>query len=447
MKNALRGLKQAHRYSWVSLIVCWLIWVLNAYDREIVLRLGPSISETFNLSPDAWGVMAALIMISLAILPIPGSAMSDKFGGGHKRAKFQVPLIIGVTAMSFISGFKFISHNIVSFFALRVGVNLGSGWAEPVGVSNTAEWWPKERRGFALGVHHTGYPIGSLLSGLGAALALTWFGSEGWSYAFFFTLVVAVPVMLFWVKYSTVDKIDELYADIESKGLTPPEIISSEDERPKGLLKKVLATPRITITAVTTMLTQIVYMGVNTVLPLYLYNVVGLSLAESAAMSVVFAFTGIIGQVLWPTLSDFIGRKTTIIVCGVWMSVSVACLYFATNSLMVVIVQLAFGLVANAVWPIYYAAASDAAPEGATSTANGVITTAMFIGGGLSPIIMGRLVGFGGGWESPTGYIYTFLFMAGCALIGALIQLFVKQEKKANSVVAADSNSVETETV
>ena len=233
--------------------------------------------------------------------------------------------------------------------------------------------------------------------------------------------------MLFWVKYSTADKIDALYSDIESKGLTPPEIVTGGVARPKGLLKKVLSNPRIMVTAGTTTLTQIVYMGVNTVLPLYLYNVVGLSLAESAAMSVVFAFTGIIGQVFWPTLSDFLGRKLTIIICGIWMAISVGCLYFATNSLIVVIVQLAFGLVANAVWPIYYAAASDAAPEGGTSTANGVITTAMFIGGGLSPIIMGRLVGLGGGWESSTGYVYTFMFMAACALLGAVIQMFVKQ--------------------
>ncbi len=34
-------------------------------------------------------------------------------------------------------------------------------------------------------------------------------------------------------------------------------------------------------------------------------------------------------------------------------------------------------------WPIYYAMASDSAEERATSTANGIITTAMFIGGGI----------------------------------------------------------------
>jgi MFS family permease len=420
------SLGQIHRYSWISLAVCWLIWVLNAYDREIVLRLGPSISDTFDLSPDTWGVIASLIMLSLAVMPIAGSAMSDRYGGGHKRAAFQVPLVIGTTALAFLSGFKAVSHNIVSFIAVRVGVNLGAGWGEPVGVSNTAEWWPRERRGFALGAHHTGYPIGSLLSGIGGAAVLTWFGDDGWSYAFFFSLVFAIPIMLFWRKYSTADKIDTLYADIETKGLTAPEVITEQAERPKGVLRKVLATPQITGTAVTTMLTQIVYMGVNTVLPLYLHNIVGLSLAESAGLSVVFTLTGIIGQVLWPTLSDLIGRRITIVICGVWMAISVGCLYFATTSILVVIVQLAFGLVANAVWPIYYATASVAAPDGGTSTANGVITTAMFIGGGIAPVLMGRLVGLGGGWEESTGYVYTFLCMAAFALIGALISLAIR---------------------
>ncbi|MEY9260503.1 MFS family permease [Brevibacterium epidermidis] len=431
--KAIAGLGAIHRYSWVSLLVCWIIWIINAYDREIILRLGPSISESFDLSPDAWGIIASLIMLSLAIMPIPGSAMSDKYGGGEKRAKFQVPLVIGMAVLSFISGIKIVSQNIVLFLALRFGVNLGAGWGEPVGVSNTAEWWPKERRGFALGAHHTGYPIGSLLSGLVAALVLNWFGADGWSYAFFLAVFIAVPVMVFWSRYSTRDKIETLYRDIDSKGLTRPDALENLAGHRKGLLRKTIASPVITVTALTTLLTQIVYMGVNTVLPPYLYNVVGLSLAESAGLSVVFALTGILGQIIWPSLSGKIGRRPTIIICGIWMAASVAALYFATTSMLVVIVQLVFGLVANAVWPIYYAAASDAAPDGGTSTANGVITTAMFIGGGIAPVLIGRLVSMGGGWEASTGYIYCFLVMAGFALLGAVVQIFVRRVRSVSS--------------
>ncbi|WP_313659884.1 MFS transporter [Pseudomonas coleopterorum] len=442
-KNA--SLSKIHRYSWVSLLVCWLIWVLNAFDREIVLRLGPVITKQFDLSPDAWGQIATIVLIALSVLAIPGSIWSDRYGSGWKRAKFQVPLLIGYTALSFVTGFKAISQSLTTFVALRVGANLGSGWAEPVGVSNTAEWWPIERRGFALGAHHTGYPVGALLSGLTASLVITMFGEDNWRYVFFVPFVVAVPLMLFWSKYSTADKIATLYADIASKNMTPPSVVA-ETKVQKGqawrALKATLANRTITLTAANTMFAQAAYMGVNIVLPAYLYNIVGLSLAESAGMSVVFTITGILGQLLWPSLSDLIGRKITLVICGVWMAVSIAAFYFASSITSIVVIQLFFGLVANAVWPIFYAVASDSAEPGATSTANGVITTALFLGGGLAPVVMGTLIGLGGGWNTLTGYVICFFFMAGCALTGVVLQLCTSSRTAAQREVELAEPSV-----
>ena len=441
MANPRRGsLRKTHKFSWISLAVCWLVWILNAYDREIILRLGPTISKAFDLSPDQWGVIVSLIMVSLAVLAIPGSTLSDKYGGGYKRARFQVPLVLGYTALSFVSGFKVVSSNLIAFIAFRIGVNLGAGWGEPVGVSNTAEWWPRERRGFALGVHHTGYPVGSLLSGVSAAVVIAAFGPSNWSYALFLTLLVAVPLMLFWARYSTKAKMDVLYDDIAAQGLTPPDRdpVYVREEGAPGPIGSCFRNRTISLTAMTALLTQVVYMGVNVVLPAYLYNIVGLSLAESAGLSVVFALTGVLGQVIWPTLSDVIGRRTTIIICGVWMAISVACFYFATSSLLMVVIQLVFGLVANAVWPIYYAAASDAAPHGAVSTANGILTTAFYIGGGAAPLLMGRLIAVGGGWTNVTGYVFCFLVLAGCALVGAVLQIFTKDHMHLHESTGVD---------
>ncbi|NKF23225.1 MFS transporter [Solimonas marina] len=429
MKKFLKG---THKYSWVSLLVCWMIWVLNAYDREIILRLGPTISKHFELSADQWGTLVTFVMLALAVLDIPGSIWSDRYGAGAKRAKFQVPLVLGYTAISFLSGFKFLSAKLVAFVALRIGVNLGAGWGEPVGVSNTAEWWPVERRGFALGVHHTGYPVGALLSGVIASFVLMTFGEDNWRYVFFVAFIVAVPLMIFWARYSTQAKVDTLYKDIAAKGLTPPNANEGHTAKGQGLamFKKTIKNRNIAMTASNTLLTQVVYMGVNIVLPAYLYNISGLSLAASAGMSVVFTLTGILGQLLWPTLSDSIGRRTTLVICGIWMAASVGGFYFASTMTLIIIMQLLFGLVANAVWPIYYAAASDSAPPAATSTANGIITTAMFIGGGISPVLMGWLISLGGGWKSPEGYVYTFFTMAGCALLGVACQLFTRHSAR-----------------
>lgn len=429
-KKNKASLGKIHRYSWVSLLVCWLIWILNAYDREIILRLGPTISKQFDLSPDSWGTLATVVMLALAVLDIPGAIWSDRYGAGWKRARFQAPLVLGYTAISFLSGFKLLSGNLGSFVALRVGVNLGAGWGEPVGVSNTAEWWPVERRGFALGAHHTGYPIGALLSGLIASFVLTTFGEENWRYVFFFAFVVALPLMIFWSRYSTADKISRLYTDIAAKGMTPPDIHPSgkvEKCQAWKMFKATLSNRNIVLTAGNTMLTQVVYMGINIVLPAYLYNITQLSLAESAGLSVIFTITGILGQLIWPTLSDIIGRRVTLVICGLWMAASVAAFYFANTMVIIIVVQLLFGLVANAVWPIYYAVASDSAQPSATSTANGIITTAMFIGGGAAPVLMGWMISLGGGWTSLSGYVVCFFVMAGCALTGVILQLFTRR--------------------
>ncbi|HEX8594426.1 MAG TPA: MFS transporter [Pseudomonas sp.] len=424
--NKKASLGKIHRYSWVSLLVCWMIWILNAYDREIVLRLGPTISKHFDLSADQWGTTATVVMLALAVLDIPGSVWSDRYGGGWKRARFQVPLVLGYTFISFISGFKLLSGHLASFIALRVGVNLGAGWGEPVGVSNTAEWWPVERRGFALGAHHTGYPIGALLSGIVASFVITTFGEENWRYVFFFAFIVALPLMIFWSRYSTADRITALYIDIAAKGMTAPDSTPSPNIKGQAwkMFKATISDRNIALTAGNTMLTQVVYMGVNIVLPAYLYNILQLSLAESAAMSVVFALTGILGQLIWPSLSDIIGRRITLIICGLWMAASVGAFYFADTTAIIVVVQLLFGLVANAVWPIYYAVASDSAQPSATSTANGIITTSMFIGGGIAPVLMGTLINAGGGWTSLGGYTVCFFVMAGCAVGGAILQMF-----------------------
>ncbi len=75
----------------VSLLVCWLIWVLNAYDREMILRLGPVISKEFSLSPEQWGNIVALIMVALAVLdiPAPSGAIATGLAGNERAFRYR----------------------------------------------------------------------------------------------------------------------------------------------------------------------------------------------------------------------------------------------------------------------------------------------------------------------------------------------------------------------
>ncbi|WP_022868206.1 MFS transporter [Schaalia vaccimaxillae] len=418
--------------SWVALGITWMIWVINAFDREVILRLGPVISDHFNLTPEAWGTITSLVFFALAVMAIPGSRMSDKHGVGWKRAVFQVPLVIGYNVISAISGMGFAIKNVVVFVALRIGVNLGAGWGEPVGISNTTEWWPKERRGFALGVHHTGYPVGALLSGLVIAWMFKIFGEENWSYVFYVGLIVSIPVMAFWYFYSSQKTYDKTQRLLDEAGMTSfaaEQQTMGQVEEARGAIGACWRNRTIMLTSGTTLLTQIVYNGISYILPLYLANIVGLSFGEAAAYSIVFTITGIIGQIFWPTLSDRLGRRNTLIICGIWMGLAAGAFYFAHSLTAYIGLQLFLGLVANAPWPVFYAAATDAAPKNASGTANGFITTAMFIGGGIAPLAIGFMISMFGGWKQVAGYNVAFIFMMIAAILGVVLQFLVKEKR------------------
>ncbi len=64
----------------------------------------------------------------------------------------------------------------------------------------------------------------------------------------------------------------------------------------------------------------------------------------------------------------------------------------------------------NGVFPVIYSFVSDAAEPGAIGTANSVMLTAMYLGG-LSPLVLGFLIGVGGGFSSATGYHWGLYFL------------------------------------
>lgn len=55
-----------------------------------------------------------------------------------------------------------------------------------------------------------------------ASLVLSAFGEGSWRYCFLLALIVAIPLMIFWAKYSTADRINTLYQHIDSQGMTRP---------------------------------------------------------------------------------------------------------------------------------------------------------------------------------------------------------------------------------
>ena len=91
------------------------------------------------------------------------------------------------------------------------------------------------------------------------------------------------------------------------------------------------------------------YLGFLTIFPGTLYSIVGMDLAKAAGLSAVLTITGMMGQIFWPSLSNKIGRRKTLILGGIWMAIGIASFCLTQGVISIIIIQLIFGYSANVI--------------------------------------------------------------------------------------------------
>lgn len=81
----------------------------------------------------------------------------------------------------------------------------------------------------------------------------------------------------------------------------------------------------------------------------------------------------------------------------------------------------------NAIYPSCTPSPRTPLSWGRVGTANSIMLFFLYLGG-LSPLVLGYLIGVGGGYSSATGYNYGLYFLVGISLsAGVLIALFTRE--------------------
>ena len=417
--------KHAHPYAWATLGVTWAIWTLNAMDFSFVSVLGPVLVEEFALSGTALGGFVAFLLLVRVIVDLPVSAWSDRLGSGWRRRTLWAPIIIFYALVSTATAIKAISSTVWSFFALRAAVNVGAVACETIGITATSEWWAKSQRGFAVGLHHTGFPIGSFIAGQLLSIVLRIFGNENWRYVFWFSLLSLPFVALYWW-LSSPDKFGQVYRRIDEQGLERP-YTAEESVQAEVPWWHVFKQKEVVLAALYTAFFIAVFFMFTIAFPAYLAFVGGYSFANVAALSVIWAITGAIFQVLLPSLSDYVGRKPILVAAGFYAGVIMLLLQFATNIYWVFGVQILYGVVLNAIYPICFSVCADAAPPGRAATAVSVSTSMLWLAGAVAVFFTGSLIDLGGGFESRSGYVTVFYIMSALSFAAGIMYIFAKE--------------------
>lgn len=420
-------LPRAPKLSWVALLFLWLIFAMNATSREIMNRVMPAIVDEYHLSADIVGAMVSIIMVATGALSIWGAAWSDKRGQGWARKYSGIWMAVGYTLFSILTGVPALTSVVAGFVILQIIKNAFGGIGESIEVTTVAEWFPKERRGFALGAHHSAYPWGTLLSGLLISVILVTTNGN-WRSPFLIVPLLIIPIYIgYWI-FSTKTRFKKYEQDAIKMNLTPSLDTGHVHGHKKGAIIDSLKNPNILIGTLCVLLAEAAFTGLNFWLAPYLAFVGNFDYAAAAGWSVIFTITGGIGQIFWGGISDVIGRKKTMMISFVWLTVALVLFQFSASSIPVLIaVQLFAGCCTNAIFPVIFSLVTDSAKEGYTGTAMGIAETGMYIGG-ASPLVLGFFINAGGGWNAQGGYISGLYFLSSCMILAFILTIFFTRE-------------------
>ena len=180
------------------LIVCTLLYVINYMDRQVFAVILQPMKIDLGLTDAQCGLASTVLIFGMAFFSFPISHLIDRWS--RRKA-------IGIMAILW-SGFTFatgLAKNFTGVLIPRAFVGLGEAGFVPGGTAMISASYPKERRGWAMGIFHIAIPLGAaagvILGGLISA-------RMGWRAPFLFFAIpgVILGIMAFFMKdYKTAD--------------------------------------------------------------------------------------------------------------------------------------------------------------------------------------------------------------------------------------------------
>jgi MFS transporter, AAHS family, vanillate permease len=204
MNNNIKSLIQdspMSRFQMVAVVVCILLNMLDGFDVLVMAFTASSISDEWHLSGKSLGVLFSSGLVGMAIGAMFLSPLADKYG---RRALIIACLVIITTGM-LLSSF---TNSLNQLIAMRVLTGVGIGAALASVNIITAEYSSNKRRGLAISLVQTGYPVGGILGGVIATLLIT---EAGWRSVFVFGACLSA-IMIPMVLWRLPESIDYLLA-------------------------------------------------------------------------------------------------------------------------------------------------------------------------------------------------------------------------------------------
>lgn len=390
------------QYRHTVLLLHFLVWGFIAMDRMLVVFVAPQMVPDLHFSFTQFGMVMSALSITWALFAFFGGHLSDRIG----RVKVVVPATILFSILTWITG---VVTSFTQLVAVRAAIGVGEGAYWGAGVAHIAEAWPESRRGFALGVHHTGFPIFGLF--IGAAFAGYVASVWGWRAVFPVAGIAGLILAIIFWKFIR-----------EPKSFTDRKAAQLAEEKPgfRDVIE-VLRHKTLIVNLAVICCVMIGWFALFTFLALYLTQVKHFTIAGAGGIAGITGIFGLIGQLSAGWSSDHLGRKPVLWIVACGMAIGTYVIISSVSNVALVIGLAISGYCSFAPIPLCQAIIpSDVVPARMIGTAAGI---AMLVGelvGIAGPII-------GGALNDAYGLSASFWLTIGAYILAGILVIFMTE--------------------
>lgn len=129
-----------------------------------VMAMAPLISLRLDLSAAEFGAFLSAYYAAQATGSLPAGAVTDRIGVGRTLVFAHILMCMAAVTLAIADGYI---QCLLAMFLMGLGYSLSN----PSTARGVLDWFPKERRGTAMGLKQVGVPIGGVIAAGNGALA------------------------------------------------------------------------------------------------------------------------------------------------------------------------------------------------------------------------------------------------------------------------------------
>lgn len=280
--------------AWAVLVVVFIASITAPMDMFKVPPLAGELIMTFGLDPSTIGWLMSIFSVMGIVLAFPAAGVMKRFG-------MKVTGIVALASVIIGSALGAVSETMTLMLISRFIEGISMGLMTVMAPAAISEWFPRHKRGLALGIWGFWVPFANVIvfntaPALSAALGgwrMVW-----WAIVIFSIVALILFLAVFKMPASPVD----------------PEEVAGE--APKKSNWKSLLNPNIWILGFAFLVFNIVQNGtINTFYPMFLESV-GYPNATAASIASVITLLAIPGCVFAGWISDILKTRKWVIVAG-----------------------------------------------------------------------------------------------------------------------------------